>query len=94
MDALGNKCVCCGSTDNLEIDHIDRIKFSSKERWGDITRRYRENDLSGLQVLCKPCNASKSRYKKCRIHRDEVKVSTPAELMEWANQLLTKFNSR
>lgn len=42
------KCVGCGSTENLEIDHIKPIA-----RGGN-------NDMDNLQPLCKSCNAQKS----------------------------------
>jgi 5-methylcytosine-specific restriction endonuclease McrA len=38
------KCVLCGATDNLEIDHIDGSS----------------DDLSNLQVLCNACHTEKS----------------------------------
>jgi len=41
-------CLCCGSTERLEIDHIVPLD------WGG------SNDVENLQVLCKPCNSSKS----------------------------------
>lgn len=43
----GNKCCHCDSTENLTIDHI-----VSELDGGS-------NELSNLQTLCRPCNASK-----------------------------------
>ncbi len=51
----GFKCLCCGSKNNLTIDHISPINFGG------------ENKLSNLQTLCKSCNSRKSdTYKDYR----------------------------
>lgn len=43
----GHACIACGSTRNLEVDHI-----VPRSRGGDHV-------LENLQTLCGPCNASK-----------------------------------
>lgn len=43
-----NICLCCGSSDNLSIDHIIPVS------------KYGENNLMNLQTLCKSCNSRKS----------------------------------
>ena len=50
------KCRCCGDTIRLEYDHIQ--PFSK----GGL------NDTSNIQLLCRPCNRSKSNNDSCRIH--------------------------
>ncbi|MCA1806848.1 MAG: HNH endonuclease [Actinobacteria bacterium] len=40
----------CGSTERLEVDHI---RPRSHFPWLEL-------ELSNLQILCKPCNSSKS----------------------------------
>lgn len=52
----GNKCLCCGTSDNLSIDHIIPVANGG------------ENDLSNLQTLCKRCNSSKGT--KVKDYRD------------------------
>lgn len=43
-----HKCVICGSSENLEIDHIKPISKGGL------------NQFKNLQVLCKACNVKKS----------------------------------
>lgn len=47
FDLLWNKCLICGSIENIEIDHI--IPLS---KWGT-------NDINNLQPLCRSCNGKK-----------------------------------
>lgn len=44
----GKRCLCCGATDNISIDHIKPISKGGT------------NELNNLQPLCKSCNSSKS----------------------------------
>jgi 5-methylcytosine-specific restriction endonuclease McrA len=47
MNKCGGKCMKCGATENLEIDHIKpRSKGGS-------------NKIENLQILCHDCNAKK-----------------------------------
>lgn len=43
----GEKCLCCGSTENIQLDHIIPIHKDG------------ENKIDNLQPLCKSCNVSK-----------------------------------
>ena len=43
---LGNCCVFCGSTENIQCDHILPVKFKM-------------NEIDNLQPLCVSCNSSK-----------------------------------
>ena len=52
---LGNKCFKCGSTENLEIDHIKPI-----DRKGRSLKDLK--DLSKLRILCKSCNRKLDFY--------------------------------
>lgn len=46
----GHQCVECGSADRLEVDHIMPMAAGG------------DDELSNLQTLCKPCNASKKDH--------------------------------
>lgn len=61
LKLLGNKCTLCGSTENLEFDHIKPNGFGAsrgrdKRAW-DWFISYAEGNL---QILCKKCNREKS----------------------------------
>lgn len=56
----GGKCQCCFSTVDLEFDHI--IPFSCGG----------SSDASNIQLLCQPCNRSKSNSCTCKIHHKKV----------------------
>lgn len=43
----GNNCLCCGSDDDLTIDHVIPINKGGK------------NELDNLQPLCRSCNSKK-----------------------------------
>jgi len=43
----GFKCLCCGSGDSLEIDHIKPVSIGGK------------TEIDNLQLLCKKCNLEK-----------------------------------
>jgi hypothetical protein len=52
----GGACRCCGSSSELEYDHV--TPFSC----GGIS------EASNIQLLCMPCNRSKSNSCTCKIH--------------------------
>jgi len=63
---LGGKCVICGSTEELEIDHIgggdgrgnrDRRGRGGTPLYRRIRRALRNGEtVKGIQLLCRPCN--------------------------------------
>jgi hypothetical protein len=70
-------CACCGSTENLSIDHVagngaeHRKELSGRSGgcyglwvWQWLIR---EGFPPGYQVLCIPCNSSKARGDRCRM---------------------------
>lgn len=58
-------CGLCGSTDDLEIDHIDPDRKVSHRVWSWSAAR-REAELSKCQVLCRGCHAAKSGRERAR----------------------------
>ena len=72
----GESCACCGTADDLTIDHIDGDGREHRiELFGNAdsvsTRFYRwlieQGFPGGLQTLCAPCNASKRDGDHCRL---------------------------
>jgi hypothetical protein len=74
----GGVCQCCGSSVNLEFDHV--IPFSCGGT----------SVVSNIQLLCMTCNRSKSNSCVCKVHNKIVgidccqgssskKTSTPAK---------------
>ena len=55
----GKSCVTCGSTESLELDHIDPATKVSHRIWSWSTER-REAELAKCQPLCRDCHESKS----------------------------------
>lgn len=55
LTAHNNKCTKCGSTDNLEIDHIVSVYLCAKGRI-DVKDL---NVFNNLRVLCNKCNAGR-----------------------------------
>lgn len=48
VDKYGERCLKCGSKDDLTIDHVTPIVLGGK------------SELENLQILCRSCNSSKS----------------------------------
>lgn len=62
LDLLGGKCVCCGSTESLQFDHIDpetkNFNISSKL---DHNFESLEQEVMLCQLLCASCHGKKTR---------------------------------
>lgn len=72
----GTTCACCGTTENLSIDHVNGNGGDHREelfgrRYGGGHELYRwlvKNGFpAGFQTLCLPCNQSKSKGERCRL---------------------------
>lgn len=58
---LGGKCVRCGSTKRLELDHIDKRQksFNITQHWSYSLEIY-DKELEKCQLLCHTCHVAKS----------------------------------
>lgn len=67
--AENGPCANCGSTDRLEVDHIDRSTKVDHKVWTWAQER-RTLELSKCQVLCHKCHKikTKSEISKPLIH--------------------------
>lgn len=62
IELLGGKCVVCGSTQQLEIDHIDRAtkSFDLGDWLSVCTPAELKEELAKCQLLCHPHHMEKS----------------------------------
>lgn len=65
-------CVKCGSTEGLEVDHIDRSTKVDHKVWSWAEKK-REEELKKCQVLCHVC------------HRDKTTAETRALVGPWVH---------
>jgi hypothetical protein len=74
MDHYGNRCACCGETENefLTIDHKDNDGAAHrKEVDGATLYRWlmKQGYPANFQILCMNCNWAKGRYGECPHNR-------------------------
>lgn len=64
LTLLGEKCVRCGISENLEFDHVLAVTKSFEISYA-ISRGYSkariEEELQKCQLLCRPCHVLKSK---------------------------------
>ena len=61
LEMLGGKCVNCGTTDQLEFDHIDReTKQYNISAIYHYTLEVFINEVNKCQLLCKGCHIEKN----------------------------------
>lgn len=53
------ECAECGSTENLELDHIDPDDKGTHKIWS-FSKKKREKELEKCQVLCSDCHKEKT----------------------------------
>jgi hypothetical protein len=72
----GTVCACCGTTENLTIDHVNGGGTKHREELGGIggiqfyVWLIRNGFPEGFQTLCNPCNISKGNGLACRLKHD------------------------
>lgn len=76
FDHYGRICICCGTTENLTIDHLNgdgsdhRIEIWGSPKGGGSSMYHwlvAQGFPDGYQVLCMRCNQSKGRAAACRL---------------------------
>ena len=79
LSHYGSSCGCCGTTENLTIDHVAgggaahrRQVFGRRNGGGaDFYAWLIANGFpDGYQVLCRPCNSSKADGERCRMDHE------------------------
>ena len=67
---LGGKCVVCGATEQLEIDHIDpATKEFELTKSNTYSRKKVMEELAKCQLLCKTCHLEKTKREKTKRER-------------------------
>lgn len=74
LDHYGRRCACCGSTEELQIDHVNGGGTAHRESLGlkgagSNFHRWlvKQGFPGGFQTLCRPCNRSKFDGERCRL---------------------------
>ena len=68
---LGGRCVRCGSTDDLDFDHVDpgTKRFTIAARLVSVTENVLQAELAKCQLLCRSCHVEKTRAEqRTRVH--------------------------
>jgi len=72
LNLLGNKCYNCGSTEDLEIDHIQpELKSFSISKFWSIKEDLFLKELEKCQLLCKSCHINKTNNDRGCNTRDQ-----------------------
>lgn len=93
FDHYGWECTCCGSTENLTLDHIKgdgaehRFALTGRpdgKNGGDqVFREIRRKGFPpGYQTLCAPCNNSKRGGPHCKLHHGDTRVDAALLMRE------------
>jgi hypothetical protein len=76
-------CAFCGSTRDLEIDHIDAKQKVSHNIWS-WSRSRREAELAKCRVLCRGCHQARSLEQKAELQpRRPMEHGTRATYDTW-----------
>jgi len=67
IESLGGKCVKCGSTQDLQLDHInpETKKFVISQVWSANEEKFRA-ELSKCQPLCVTCHKAKTKIESSK----------------------------
>lgn len=63
----GKSCVDCGSTDNLEIDHLDKSRKVSHRIWS-WTKAKRDAELAKCVTRCRACHIERHASERRQDH--------------------------
>jgi len=62
IDELGGKCVNCGDTNDLHIDHIDADKKTMRAAdVHSVNDKHLNEEKKNFQLLCKKCHKEKTK---------------------------------
>jgi len=97
IDHLGGKCAVCGSSDQLQFDHIDSKtkSFSIGEKL-TYTKEVVLEELKKCQLLCKPCHITKTSEAKDGFNKRArgSKINTAKLTEEIVKEIKTLFGKK
>ena len=64
FEHLGNKCCKCGSTTNLELDHINPLLKTTRQSILSIGLERALKECDNIQLLCKECHNKRSQAQR------------------------------
>ena len=64
FENLGNKCCKCGSTEKLELDHINPLLKTTRQSILSVGLERALEECDNIQLLCKKCHTKKSQAQK------------------------------
>ena len=80
IQSQGGKCVQCGSSESLEVDHIDpgskSPKLGHKRSVQRLAKAERYEEFAKCQVLCRACHRKKSgtdKYRNQKLNPERVR---------------------
>ena len=88
---LGGKCVGCGTTHNLEFDHIDRTQ--KKTNVTTLLKSSRDDlheEIKKCRLLCRDCHIAKSRAHYD--HEELLKGCTLSSIKTTDKQIIITYN--
>lgn len=73
IDYLGGKCIICGSTENLEFDHIDpQTKLLNPKEAIRLTKEKAFEEIDKCQLLCESHHIHKTNSEKTQFNHGTV----------------------
>ena len=92
---LGGRCAECGSTDDLQVDHVDPESkdpllraLKTASFWSWAWHRI-EKELAKCQVLCRPCHKAKTASEGIRGAQHHNSVLTTEQVREVRQRVLS-----
>jgi 5-methylcytosine-specific restriction endonuclease McrA len=91
IDYLGGKCVGCGTTHNLQFDHIDRsLKEFNITKRIDLGFEKIKPELDKCRLLCKSCHNIKTRANND--NAETLKGYTLSSVQHLDDQIIITYN--
>lgn len=92
LEQLGNKCSICGSSFDLEVNHVDRKqKVNSISRMYDYPWEVISEEIKKCNLLCKACHVS---YTAKQWANGEIQPPNKGVRRQYEHGTLGMYNNR